>query len=117
MIKGETIVIMTPTYGAADALGNKTVTGYTSSTVDDAVIGPPSTADLEAGRPLGVTVAYTVHVPPAAPASLEGCLIQLPADYGGGTYRVVGAPGFYAEANMPPRWKGYRPVNVEAAHG
>lgn len=89
---------------------------YTSSktTVADVLVSPGATADLEAARPEGVTVAYTLHFPKTFTGSLEGAEIDLPAPWTG-RYSVIGDPREYIDANTPTRW--HMPVEVEAAHG
>ena len=113
MIRGATVTVQTPHAGAADRFGNATRT-YTQGAVDNVLIVPGASPDLEAGRPEGVKVGYTLHFPKSYTASLEGCLVTLPAPYGG-TYKVVGDPQPYMDANTPTPWN--RPVEVEAAHG
>lgn len=82
--------------------------------VDDVLVAPGATADLDASRPEGVTVAYTLHFPKTYTGSLEGAEIALPAPWSG-RYRVIGDPREYMDANTPTRW--HLPVEVEAAHG
>lgn len=113
MISGTTVTVRTPTYGAADRFGNPAKT-WTTATVDNVLVSPGATVDLEAARPEGVTVAYTLHFPKTFTASLEGCEIILPAPWTG-TYSVVGSPTPYMDANCPTPW--HMPVEVSAAHG
>lgn len=113
MIKGASVVVHSPIAGVADRFGNAIET-WTDSTVDDVLIVPGATADLEASRPEGVRVAYTLHFPKSFIGSLEGCKITLSAPYGG-TYRVIGNPGAYMDENTPTPW--HMAVEVEAAHG
>jgi hypothetical protein len=61
-----------------------------------------------------VTVAYALHFPKSFVGSLEGCEVVLPEPWAG-TYRVIGNPGHYMDANTPTRWN--LPVEVEVAHG
>lgn len=112
-MKGKTITLRTPIAGAVDRFGNATVT-WATSTVDDVLISPGATSDLEASRPEGVRVAYTLHFPKTWLGNLEGCEVVLPAPFAG-TYRVIGAPGQYMDENTPTRW--HMPVEVEVAHG
>lgn len=89
---------------------------YTSSktVVDDVLVSPGSTSDLDASRPEGVEVAYSLHFPKTFNGELEGCDIVLPSPWGG-TYHVIGKPKPYIDANTPTRW--HIPCEVEAAHG
>ena len=122
MISGVSVTVKTPKQvmtttvppqPVLDRFGNATYT-YTSTTVNDVLVAPGATNDLEASRPEGVTVAYTLHFPKTFTDSLEGCLITLPAPWAG-DYRVIGDPRCYIDANTPTRW--HTPVEVEAAHG
>ena len=113
MIKGASVIVHFPVAGAVDRFGNAIET-WTQATVDDVLISPGATADLEASRPEGVTVAYSLHFPKTFTASLEGCKVELLAPYSG-VYRVIGAPGQYMDENTPTRW--HIPVEVEFAHG
>lgn len=113
MISGTAVTVRTPTDGGTDRLGNPTRT-WTTATVDNVLVVPGATLDLEAGRPEGVSIAYTLHFPKSFTDSLEGCEVVLPAPWSG-TYRVVGNPTPYMDVNTPTQWN--RPVEVEAAHG
>lgn len=129
MISGVSVTVHTPTTASAsasndanaatqatptvDRFGNVVYT-YTDSTVDNVLVSPGATADLDASRPEGVTVAYTLHFPKSFSDSLEGCSVTLPAPWTG-TYRVIGDPRQYIDANTPTAW--HMPVEVERAHG
>lgn len=113
MIKGASVIVHFPVAGTVDRFGNATET-WTQATVDDVLISPGVTSDLEASRPEGVQVAYSLHFPKTFTESLEGCLIELLEPYSG-TYRVIGAPSAYMDENTPTRW--HMPVEVEVAHG
>lgn len=115
MIKGVTVTVVRPTYKQdPDRFGNPIEDTPVEETVDDVLVAPGSTGDIEAARPQGVTVAYTLHFPKGYDASLEGCSVELPAPWTG-TYRVIGDPRPYIDANTPTAW--HLPVEVEAAHG
>lgn len=96
-----------------DRFGN-VIYEFAKTDVSDVLVSPGATADLEAARPEGVTVAYTLHFPKSFTGSLEGAEIALPAPWAG-RYRVIGDPHEYIDANTPTRW--HMPVEVEAAHG
>ena len=113
MIRGVPVTVTRKVKASVDRLNNATFTTSTE-TVDDVLVSPGSTDDLEASRPEGVTVDYTLHFPRTYHAPLDGCEITLPAPWSG-TYRVIGDPRPYIDANTPTRWD--RPVEVEAAHG
>lgn len=112
-MQGASVIVHAPTAATVDRFGNVEST-WTSYTVDDVLIAPGATADLEASRPEGVQVAYSLHFPKTFSESLEGCKIELPAPYGG-VYRVIGKPSPYMGANTPTRWN--TPVEVERADG
>lgn len=113
MIQGASIVVNRPYQAGTDRFNN-VVYGMTGADVDDVLIAPGSTELLDASRPEGVSVAYTLHFPKTYTDSLEGCTVELPAPWTG-EYRVIGDPQPYMDENTPTRWN--RPVEVEAAHG
>lgn len=113
MIKGVDVEVSAPTYGTKDRFGNSTVTYGKAETVNVLIV-PGATDLLEASRPEGATVAYTLHFPKTYTASLEGCIVTLPQPWGG-TYAVLGDPKPYIDENVPGQWD--RPVEVEAVHG
>ena len=96
-----------------DRFGNVEYTTK-NETVNDVLISPGATSDMEASRPEGVTVAYTLHFPKTYTGTLEGCDVILPAPWAG-TYHIIGDPREYMDENTPTRW--HMPVEVEAAHG
>lgn len=114
MISGVAVTVLRPVSAGTDRLGNALHGVPASETVYPVLVVPGATSDLEASRPEGVQVAYTLHFPKGYDASLEGCSIVLPAPWAG-TYRVIGDPRPYMDANTPTRW--HMPVEVEAAHG
>jgi hypothetical protein len=112
-MKGVSVTVRSFVQTGVDRFNNPVVMPI-EQTVDNVLIAPGATQDLEASRPEGVSVAYTLHFPKAWTDSLEGCEIDLPAPYSG-TYRVIGNPGAYMDANTPTAW--HMPVEIEAAHG
>ena len=60
------------------------------------VVCPGPTADLDATRPNGVSVAYTLHFPKTYAADLRGCSVEVR----GAAYDVVGDPQRTAAAAM-----------------
>lgn len=113
MIKGVAVTVIRKVKSGVDRLNND-VYVTSSETVGNVLVSPGGTDDLEASRPEGVKVAYTLHFPKTYKASLEGCDIALPEPWAG-AYHVIGNPQPYIDANTPTRWN--RPVEVEAAHG
>ena len=113
MIKGVTVTVNSPYVEGTDRFNN-VVYGMTGAEVDNVLVVPGATELLEASRPEGVDVAYTLHFPKTFTGSLEGCSVTLP-DPWAGTYRVIGKPSPYIDANTPTPW--HMPVEIEAAHG
>ncbi len=113
-MRGVAVTVTPRIQGEDDMFGNATYTDGEPVTVDDVLVSPGATTDLEASRPEGVTVAYTLHFPKAYTGDLEGAKVALPSPWGG-TYRVIGKPSPYMDANTPTRW--HMPVEVEEAHG
>lgn len=113
-MRGATVTVTPRVMGEPDRFGNSSITDGEPVQVPDVLIAPGATSDLEASRPEGVTVAYTLHFPKTYTGPLEGAKVTLPAPWAG-TYRVIGDPRPYMDANTPTRW--HMPVEVEAAHG
>ena len=114
MITGISVVILRPTEDGVDRFGNPVKSEPTRQTVDNVLVSPGSTSDMEAARPDGTVVAYTLHFPKTYTGSLRNCLVELPPPWAG-VYRVIGDPREYIDANTPTKW--HMPVEVEAAHG
>ncbi len=112
-MRGISVTVRTPNGTEPDRFGNEQYI-YKETTVDDVLIVPGATESLEASRPEGVQVAYTLHFPKTFNGTLEGCEVVLPAPWTG-TYRVLGCPSPYIDVNTPTRW--HMPVEVEKAHG
>lgn len=113
MIKGVAVTVRRPSTSGTDRFGNPVKT-WTTETVNNVLISPGATADLEASRPEGVTVDLSLHFPKTYNLPLEGCEVVLPAPWSG-TYNVIGVPTPYIDANTPTSW--HMPVEVTAAHG
>lgn len=114
MIRGVSVDVMRPVAGVRDRFGNATVGSVSTETVSNVLVSPGSTLDLEASRPEGVEVAYTLHFPRWYVDSLKGCSVELPEPWAG-VYRVIGDPKPYIDANTPTPW--HMPVEVERANG
>ena len=121
MIKGISVGVYYPIESEKDRFGNTIITypsgpvGTTGTeAVENVLVSPGPTNDLEASRPEGVSVALTLHFPKTFNKSLEGCNIEVPAPYAG-MYHVVGDPKPYMDVNTPTNW--HMPVEVEKAHG
>ena len=95
LIATERVVVRTRQV-VRDDLGEP-VGSTVTETPADAVVCPGATADMDATRPDGVTVAYTVHLPK------------------GWAFRVVGDPRAYTGENVPGDFS--LPVEVTRADG
>lgn len=116
MIRGVCVTVLHPGELTRDRLGNQVRGEPVQEVVADVLVQPGPTADMDASRPEGVTVAYTLHFPKAFEGSLMGCRVLLPAPWAReGGYRVIGDPMPYMAENCPTRWN--RTVEVEVADG
>ena len=96
MIRGETV-----------GVSLLTDSGYAASTdVPNVVIVPATADELDASRPDGISASYTLHFPRGYAADLRGALVFVRGD----TFRVVGDPKPYTEANVRGPWT--MPVTV-----
>lgn len=77
----------------------------------DVLVQPGSTTDLDATRPNGVEVVFTLHFPKSYTKSLQACRIEVRGD----TYEVVGDPQPYTPENTPGNWN--LPVEVKRVDG
>lgn len=107
-----TAAVTTRTLAGRNGLG-EAVYEETVTDVPGVMVAPGSTADLDASRPEGASVALTLHWPRAAlGVALKGAAVELPAPWAG-TYRVVGDPKPYDPAMVPPGIPFCMPVEVE----
>lgn len=72
---------------------------------------PGKVAELDATRPEGVLVTWTIHFPKDYVLSLRDCWIEM----SGNRYRVIGDPQPYMPENTPGLFN--RPVEVEVVDG
>ena len=113
MIRGTDVTVRSFEQGGVDRLGNP-IMEASEQAVGNVLVQPGATMDMEASRPEGAVVAFTLHFPKTWTGPLEGCEIDLPQPWGG-TYRVIGSPAPYMDENTPTPW--HMAVEVEAAHG
>lgn len=118
---GTSVTVRYPVAYETDRFGNTEYvygpvgsTGADVEVVDNVLVAPAATEDMEAARPEGVTASYTLHFPKTYNGALEGCMVTLPAPWAG-DYMVVGAPSPYMDVNTPTSW--HMQVTVESAHG
>ena len=115
MIRGVTVQVLRPTEESTHDRFNNVVYGAAvTENVSNVLVSPGATENLEASRPEGVSVAYTLHFPKTYTADLEGCFITLPEPWAG-TYAVIGKPTPYIDVDTPTPW--HMPCEVAAAHG
>lgn len=95
LIPTEAVTVIRPTAGRDD-LGEPVETG-TSREAVRCVVCPGATSDMDATRPEGVAVAYTLHFPKTYSGSLRGCSVEVRGE----TYDVVGGPQRTTEAATP----------------
>lgn len=75
------------------------------------VVCPGPTADLDATRPNGVRIAYTLHFPKTYKGDLRGCSVEVRSK----VFGVVGDPMRTADAATPGPWN--MAVEVARADG
>ena len=114
MIRGVEVTVMRPHVEGTDRFNNHVYGMTGGESVGNVLVSPGATADLEASRPEGVTVDFTLHFPKGYDADLEGCDVVLPAPWSC-TCHVVGNPTPYIDVDTPTPW--HMPVEVEVAHG
>lgn len=95
LIPTEAVTVIRPTV-ERDYLGEPVETG-TSREAVRCVVCPGATSDMDATRPEGLTVAYTLHFPKTYSGSLRGCSVEVRGE----TYDVVGDPQRTTEAATP----------------
>lgn len=95
---------------ALDDLGEPIEAGASREEVR-CVVCPGATSDMDATRPDGVTVSYTLHFPKTYAGSLRGCSVEVR----GTRYDVVGDPQRTTEAATPGPWN--MAVEVARADG
>lgn len=99
LIQGEAVTVIR-TGRVLDELGEPTYGEDAREEVGNVVVAPGATADLDASRPEGVTVAYTLCFPKTYAGELKGCAVEVRGE----RFRVVGDPRRYTEANTPGAW-------------
>lgn len=105
-----TAVVSRPIEAGFDRYGAP-VWGVETEAVPGVLFCPGGTADLEAARPPGVRADATIHFPKGYGRSLKGCTLEC----AGRSWRVVGDPRAYMEANTPGAFS--MAVEVEAVDG
>lgn len=110
LIRGEAVTVRTPTVGYDEHM--EEAAAWSDSVVDGVLVTPGSTSDvLEAARPDGARVAFTLGFPKTFTASLRGCRVVVR----GSEYAVIGDPQTFVQENVPGSWN--RTAEVEAVDG
>lgn len=99
LIQSETVTVIR-TEKVLDELGEPMEAEAVAESVTGVVVAPGATADLDASRPEGVTVAYTLCFPKTYAGELKGCAVEVRGE----RFRVVGDPQRHTEANTPGPW-------------
>jgi len=116
MIRGVTVSVELRDRSARDSFGNDAEAYQPPVDVPDVLVEGGSCSELDATRPEGVKVAYTLRFPKAWTDPMRGARVTLPAPFGwGNPYKAVGALTLLIEGNVPGRWNGT--LEVEAADG
>lgn len=119
MIRGVAVQVIRKVANGTDRFNNVQYTDAETETVENVLVQPGeygSTELLEASRPEGVTVDYTLHFPKTYTKSLEGCRVILPEPWAvEGGFLVIGNPQPFIDVNTPTKWN--RPVGVTRTHG
>lgn len=96
LIQGETVTVIRREV-ERDELGEPSSEKVTREAVGNVVVAPGSTSDLDASRPEGVTVSFTLCFPKSYGGDLRGCTVEVR----GTEYAVVGDPQRYTPENTP----------------
>lgn len=112
MIQGERVNLFIPVQGSADSYGVPSIEWREHGVIENVLVAPSGTADLEPGmHPDGDAVTLTLHFPKAFTGSLRSARLAVR----GVMYEVVGDPQPYTDANVPGAWN--RPVQVRLIEG
>ncbi len=95
LIPTEAVTVVRPTV-TRDDLG-ETTEGEPVREDVRCVVCPGATSDMDATRPEGVTVSYTLHFPKTYAGVLRGCSVEVRGE----RYDVVGDPQRTTEAATP----------------
>lgn len=95
LIPTEQVAVIRPTV-ERDNLGEPVEAGTSREEVR-CVVCPGAASGMDATRPEGVTVAFTLHFPKTYAGSLRGCSVEVR----GARYDVVGDPQRTTEAATP----------------
>ena len=112
MITGETVEVVSRQKVGTDALNSPVFEWVSEGEVEDVLVAPGSTSDVEGSiRPDGVEVVFSLHWPKADARSLKGKRVKVRGE----SFAVIGDPRPFTDANTPGRWN--RPVQVSEVNG
>nr|DAZ03433.1 MAG TPA: head closure knob [Caudoviricetes sp.] len=112
MIRGEQVTLFAPLKGPDDSYGVPSVEYSAQRVIENVLVAPSGTADLEPGmRPDGDSVTLILHFPKTFTGSLRATRLAVR----GTMYAVVGDPQPYTDENVPGAWN--RPVTVRLVEG
>ena len=110
LLAGETVTVLRYPV-ERDGVGEPVYGEPEKTTVEGVLVQTGITSDMEAARPDGVTVAYTLHFPKTYAESLRGCSVVVRGEQ----FDVVGDPHPHSPENVPGPWN--YTVEVEASDG
>ena len=99
LLSGEAVTVIRKVDGPPDPFGEPSTTEEREA-VGNVLVQPGPTADLDASRPDGVSVAYTLQIPKSFTASLRGCA----GEVRGERFDVVGDPRAWPDDLTPGEW-------------
>ena len=99
LIQGETVTVIRTVWDR-DELGEPIDPTEQREVVENVVVYPGPTSDLDASRPDGVKVVFTLCFPKTFTGDLKGCSVEVR----GAVYAVVGDPQRYTAENTPGDW-------------
>lgn len=112
MIQGERVTLFVPVRGPDDSYGVPSVEWRAQSAIENVLVAPSGTVDLEPGmHPDGDSVMLTLHFPKTFTGSLRSARVAVR----GVMYEVVGDPQPYTDQNIPGPWN--RPATVRLVEG
>lgn len=112
MIQGERVTLFAQVKGSEDSYGVPSVEWRAQSAIENVLVAPSGTSDLESGmHPDGDAVTLTLHFPKSYTGSLRSGRLAVR----GVMYEVVGDPQPYTDQNVPGAWN--RPVTVRLVEG
>lgn len=99
LISGETVEV-SRVKQSLDLLGEPVSSETETETVENVLVRPGATSDLDSTRPNGVTVSYTLCFPKTYAGELRDAFVAVR----GNVFKVVGDPQRYIDANTPGPW-------------